>query len=695
MKLTRLLALGILLVVVGAATIPASADTDSSPFMLFKDLRVGMEGIGKTTIGGDQIRIFQTRIVGLVDNPGELDDYILVRSSGDLIREAGGYAQGMSGSPIYFNNKLVGAFFGSYLFSDSPNPIGLVRPIETMLKIEDRIEKAVDASKNNQMSLRTDDFDHEPSAETLKNVRWDDGSTKTIEFVATPPSLATRQTHPNTAYVVRTGTPLWVSGLSGRSLDWLSSGVNATTLQQISSNLLPISSVGNQNFLDQLSKGFVQRYGTAVYPLAAAATGESGPASFSEDFEAGRPMAALLAQGDVLLGSVCTTTYIDPVKNILLACGHELFRTGDSSLFLAKARVIDTVANSQISFVLPEVDRTDIAGTVLQDRTQAIGASMDYQAQPIRLTVHIHDMTTDTDHQITVNIARTDGLTATLVFTAILQSVDDTLNRIGKGTMKVEYTIRGKGMSKKISRSDVFASFNDIALTGPLQAAQIVYLIDQNEFVDPQIDWVDVDISATNDIRWYDIKSIETDQETYHPGDTVRYIIVMKSYRGDEKKITGSFTIPADTTARRLTLYSFGGPARAQQNNQSQQVEFKSLDEMLGAIEKITGNDQLTVQVLGLPPNPKDSSADQDPTLDVQHLNDWVVTGEDRVNIQVEPQPKPEVPSKDENSDKDKDKQQSDQSSNTGSSGSSTGSDQNQSGDSGSKAPCAQLFYCQ
>jgi hypothetical protein len=646
MKVVRACALGLLLAVLGYAAFPASADVSNSPFLLMRDLQIGMEGFGKTTTGGDRVRLFQVRIVGIIDNPGDLNDFILVRASGDLIREAGGYAQGMSGSPIYINNRLIGAFFAAFLYDESPNPIGLVRPIETMLKLIEPIQKTIEAQSPVSSLPTRADKELLPLEQAIEDVRFEDGTMRRVEFVSRPPSERERRAHPDTLYAVRTGTPLWVSGLTGRALDWFKTGVDATVFERYASGLLPISPSmrpqGLRDFMEELQTGFEERFGSSIYPFAATAAqfGE-----FDEEFEPGRPMAALLTNGDVTLGGVCTTSYIDSEAGVLLACGHQLFLTGDSGLFLAKARVIDTVNSGPISFVLPQVDRFEILGTILQDRMQAIGAAIDRLPKSVRLTARIQDVTTGAVQDLTINLADTSTFVPFLVFASLLQGVDVTLNRIGKGTMRVEYTIRGANMPKRLERSDVFTSFNDVALFGPLQVAQVVFLLEQNEFADPEIERIDVDILITEPVKLLQIESIETDKEVYRPGDTIEYTIALRPYRGVTKEVRGSLKLPEDLTARRLTLHVFGGPRRQQNSAQSQTVQYGDITQLIEAVENSTTNDQLTVELLGLPRS-NDEGAGKGNDSDFQHvrkLGDWVVTGEGRVTLQIE-KPKPEEP---------------------------------------------------
>ncbi len=102
------------------------------PLMPVRDLRVGMQGIGKTVISGDTIEDFNVEILGVTGN--ESTGYnIFVRLYGDLIEKTGGVAQGMSGSPVYVDGRLVGAVAFGKTFNDPHycflTPIGKMLPL--------------------------------------------------------------------------------------------------------------------------------------------------------------------------------------------------------------------------------------------------------------------------------------------------------------------------------------------------------------------------------------------------------------------------------------------------------------------------------------------------------------------------------------------------------------------------------------
>ena len=112
----------------------AMAAAANIPLMPIRDLRPGMQGIGKTVIQGDSIEEFNVEILGVQGS--EATGYsVFVRLYGDLIEKTGGVAQGMSGSPVYVDGRLVGAVAFGKVFND-PHYCFLT-PIGRMLSLLD------------------------------------------------------------------------------------------------------------------------------------------------------------------------------------------------------------------------------------------------------------------------------------------------------------------------------------------------------------------------------------------------------------------------------------------------------------------------------------------------------------------------------------------------------------------------------
>jgi hypothetical protein len=102
-----------------------------------KDVRAGQHGIGRTVFNGSRVEEFQVEILGVLENLGPRESIILARLKGGPLENTG-VMQGMSGSPVYIDGKLVGAIALS--FPLSKEAIAGIRPIEDMLRVDPRVD---------------------------------------------------------------------------------------------------------------------------------------------------------------------------------------------------------------------------------------------------------------------------------------------------------------------------------------------------------------------------------------------------------------------------------------------------------------------------------------------------------------------------------------------------------------------------
>jgi hypothetical protein len=73
-----------------------------------EDVRAGMKGHGRTVMKGTKVETFQAEVLGVLRNTSPGRDLVLCRLSG-LNLDKTGVIAGMSGSPIYLEDKLLGA----------------------------------------------------------------------------------------------------------------------------------------------------------------------------------------------------------------------------------------------------------------------------------------------------------------------------------------------------------------------------------------------------------------------------------------------------------------------------------------------------------------------------------------------------------------------------------------------------------
>jgi hypothetical protein len=103
------------------------------PIFPLKDVRAGLHGVGRTVFAGSKVEDFQVEILGVLANIGPHESVILARLSGGPLENTG-VMQGMSGSPVYIDGKLLGAV--ALGFPMSKEAIAGIRPIEEMLRVD-------------------------------------------------------------------------------------------------------------------------------------------------------------------------------------------------------------------------------------------------------------------------------------------------------------------------------------------------------------------------------------------------------------------------------------------------------------------------------------------------------------------------------------------------------------------------------
>ncbi len=119
----------LILLLVGLATAVAESRTVDHTLAPHQ-LRPGMTGYGMSVFRGTEPERFAVEIIGVLPNALPKQDMILVRMSGANLEQHKIIA-GMSGSPVYINDKMIGAVAYGWTFENEP--LAGVTPIHNML----------------------------------------------------------------------------------------------------------------------------------------------------------------------------------------------------------------------------------------------------------------------------------------------------------------------------------------------------------------------------------------------------------------------------------------------------------------------------------------------------------------------------------------------------------------------------------
>ncbi len=324
LPLGALLALGV--------SVPLARGDARGPTIGVAEIHEGMKGYGLTVFKGTEPERFDAEVIGVLHNfrPGQ--DLILIKTPHPRLDVAKTVA-GMSGSPIFFDGRLAGAYAYS-LSAFELEPIAGVTPIAPMLTELARPIPPGFWPHLGEGPLPVSDPPVAAAHASRDGATRFDGPPGSYDLTAHAALLAARRGGTDTARAyIPVETPLMMAGVGDR------------TARMLRTLLEPLG-------LDPLQTGGGQ--GTA--------------AGAPEHFVDGGAIGVELVRGDVSMMGLGTVTHVQGTK--LVAFGHPMMNAGASALPTAIGRVLWINANEQRSFKVGESARP--LGTLVQDRQSAI-----------------------------------------------------------------------------------------------------------------------------------------------------------------------------------------------------------------------------------------------------------------------------------------------------------------------------------
>jgi hypothetical protein len=306
------------------AAVPADPPPSGGGFFPLSEVHRGQMATAWTVFAGSRPEPMQVEILGVLRGArGPGHDMILAQLHGAK-PEYTGVVAGMSGSPVYIGDKLLGSL--SYRIGQfSKDPIAGITPIEQMLEVRDRPAPTMRAS-------------------TAIGSADGTSSSGAMSFQAMETPLVMSGFRPE-------AVQLWQKRMAGTGLEMVAAGGGSG-----SSKLDPDGSIG------------------AISPAAIAS------------IVPGSAVSAQLIRGDLEISATCTVTYVDPKQ--LLACGHPILQAGPVSLPMTTAEVVQTLASPLNAFKIVNTGDAIGAFTEDRDSAilGVLGAKP--HMIPVHITVH-------------------------------------------------------------------------------------------------------------------------------------------------------------------------------------------------------------------------------------------------------------------------------------------------------------------
>ena len=472
-------------------------------------VKPGMMATAWTVFKGGVAEPIPVEILGIMENswgPGE--DIIMAKLGGKADRT--NVAGGMSGSPVYYDGKLLGAI--SLRFSVfSPDAIAGITPIELMLEI-------------NELDTGRPMLAASPP-------KWSgpahSGAEQKLAFAE--PDLATEiwnagsEPADSNSYMTPIETPLAFSGV-------------------------------HQGVLD-VFEGYFRKFGITVMQGG----GGSSSSVLTDTTDAllpGQPIAAVLISGDMSANGIGTVTYNDGKR--ILAFGHSMFRLGPVDMPMAKANVV-TVLASQFA-PAKMANSSGIVGALRQDRHSGIMGILGQEASmvPVAITVRRFGDNDQvlSEKQIHCNVFQNYRWTPPLVVFALFNSM------FGLNDFSEETTFRLSGEIDFGGENRVSLETMQTSSQAPVPAPMMlagwvgnkVQRILTTTGDTPKVEGITVTIDLLPKRRLAVVEQAWVERTQVRPGDEIEGKVFLRPYRGDRIEKTFRVKIPAGAAKGRLRL---------------------------------------------------------------------------------------------------------------------------------------------
>lgn len=505
--------------VVAAPSVPSS----QADLMPHTELKRGMTGSCRTVFQGQTVEPFNFEIIDVLHGSlGPKRDLILARLRGEK-PEFTGVVAGMSGSPCYVNNRLIGAL--SYRFGIfTKEPIAGITPIRDMLSLFEIPER-------------------QPASDSS---------------VYLPPSYKDAMNK-----LSQPSAPIQLAGLSG-------------SLQPIST---PLSFSGFDQRVLAAYQGQLTNMG--FQPVMGSSGGYSGHPDAPAQLEMGGSIAGQLVRGDISISGTGTVSYID--GNRVLAFGHPFFGSGHVRIPMATSYVQHIMVSEMGSYKMAEDGRE--VGSITQDRLTAIYGTLGEHSRMIPVEVKLQDQTTiDPDH-VNFEVFEDPGYTPVMMAMAIQNSLASRLQHNLGGNLSLSGSIKVDGKTIPIER--FYSAPEQLETPGMASQdlAQTLFALWNNPFKQPKIEKVSLNFAFRPQTMIANIDEVWSDTPEIRPGDSVNVNVRLRSFRNETTVRQLKVQVPSDAPYGPLMLMVSNGPAldKLEDELKSGYSSYESLIDDLGS----------------------------------------------------------------------------------------------------------------
>ncbi len=495
-------------------------------FAFIDEIAPGDRCIGLSVFQGTEIEEFELEILGVVRDVSPGSDLILARAEGELLEKTG-IMQGMSGSPVYKNGRLIGAIASAWSFCKEP--IAGITPIEEMLRAYDMLD---------EMPPSTD----------------------------TPGHAAGPAFDRITGGEVRGSRVAWVSRAAGigtgndpEQLPWSSAArIPETALSEMSApaegaRLAPLDvplfvSGHDPRFLNG-ARGILS--GSSLTPVAGGTSeSASGSGEGAVELLPGSSVGIQLVRGDVDMMASGTVTHRDGDR--VLAFGHPMFHAGPVELPMVGAFVHTTMPMLSVSYKF--TSGTDLIGTFYQDRRRMVAGRLGSAPRMLPLSVTVIAPTGEA-REFGFEVLRSPAYASLFSSLAVANAISGVTKSVGPADVTLR--IRLVTDEGEIDYANHFYSEMP-AFRSAGELATLMDIVLLNEFERREIEGIELSVEFDETRRWAAIERINADRTVYAPGDIVGIRVVLRDWQQGLTERTLELRVPESEQEGQVFLWVGG-----------------------------------------------------------------------------------------------------------------------------------------
>ena len=493
----------------------ARADTPEGYFVSVDELKRGDRCVGRTVFVGTEIEEFELLILGVIRSAAPGTDLIIGRAGGALL-ESTGILEGMSGSPVYKDGRLIGAIASTWQFSKEP--IAGITPIGEMLP-------ALESMDTEDHTSGRPGLDGLPGLAMLPE---GERAASSLARICDMAGMLERRIGPHS---VSSAVAFDDRMLSPIAAPLVVSGARADYVHRASRVLGP---------------GVAPLLGSGVAPGPADVPGSSSGTGWKAgELEPGSAVGVQFVRGDVNWTAIGTVTHRDGDR--LVAFGHPLFNAGAIDMPMVAAYVHAVMPLQSMSFKY--ASGGELLGTIKQDRSRAVAGVVGPGPPMVPLTVNIR--TNGGERLFEFETVSNRPYTALFSGLAFGGAVSSAVKASGPAT--VDMSVRIDTGEEIVEYRDVFHTTEPAMRCGG-ELSLLLSFIAENAFEERELRGVELDVTVREGDLWTAISRVDADRKVYRPGDDVVLRLFMRPRRGDPFERELSLQIPDSITPGALTV---------------------------------------------------------------------------------------------------------------------------------------------